>query len=155
MPDCHLFLYDEVVAYDHLNSKIIIIINIYNNDNFEQQYKDAEKRMDKITDKINSYFERPRNIGTTKNITVNSNVTKEEFINNVETAKKHIVAGDIFQIVLSQRFEIDNPPDSFNVYRMLRATNPSPYLYYFKNKDYNIAGASPEMLVKMIRHCKN
>ena len=149
MPDCHLFLYDEVVAYDHLNSKIIIIINIYNNDNFEQQYKDAEKRMDKITDKINSYFERPRNIGTTKNITVNSNVTKEEFINNVETAQKHIVAGDIFQIVLSQRFEIDNPPDSFNVYRMLRATNPSPYLYYFKNKDYNIAGASPEMLVNV------
>ena len=88
MPDCHLFLYDEVVAYDHLNSKIIIIVNIYNNDNIEQQYKNAEKRMDKITDKINSYFERPRNIGTTKNITVNSNVTKEEFINNVETAQK-------------------------------------------------------------------
>lgn len=105
--------------------------------------------MVKLLHKINSYFERPRNIGTTKNITVNSNVTKEEFINNVETAKKHIVAGDIFQIVLSQRFEIDNPPDSFNVYRMLRATNPSPYLYYFKNKDYNIAGASPEMLVNV------
>lgn len=149
MPDCHLFLYDEVVAYDHLNSKIIIIINIYNNDNIEQQYKNAKIRMDKITDKINSYFERPRNIGKTQNITVNSNVTKEEFINNVEAAKKHIVAGDIFQIVLSQRFEIDNPPDSFNVYRMLRATNPSPYLYYFKNKDYYIAGASPEMLVNV------
>lgn len=149
MPDCHLFLYDEVVAYDHLNSKTIIIKNIYNNKNIQQQYKDAEKRMDKITNKINSYFERPRSIGTPENISVNSNVTKEEFIKNVETAKKHIVSGDIFQVVLSQRFEIDNPPDSFNVYRMLRATNPSPYLYYFKNKDYNIAGASPEMLVNV------
>lgn len=149
MPDCHLFLYDEVVAYDHLNSKIIIIINIYNDKDIEQQYKDAEKRMDKIIDKINSFFERPRPIGTPSDITVNSNVTKETFMSNVETARQHIVAGDIFQIVLSQRFEIDNPPDSFNVYRMLRATNPSPYLYYFKNKEYNIAGASPEMLVNV------
>ena len=82
-------------------------------------------------------------------VTVNSNVKHDEFIRNVKIAKQHIIDGDIFQIVLSQRFEVDNPPESFNVYRMLRATNPSPYLYYFKNKDYNIAGASPEMLVNV------
>ena len=63
-------------------------------------------------------------------------------MDTVERAKEYIVNGDIFQIVLSQRFEIDNPPDSFDVYRMLRATNPSPYLYYFKTPDYHIAGAS-------------
>ena len=60
-----------------------------------------------------------------------------------------IKEGDIFQIVPSQRFEIDNPPDSFDVYRMLRSTNPSPYLYYFKHNDYAVAGASPEMLVSV------
>lgn len=149
MPDCHLFLYDEIVAYDHLSSKIIIIINIYNNKDLKEQYKAAQERMNKIIDKITSYFERPRPVGKVSEITVNSNVKHDEFIKNVEIAKQHIVDGDIFQIVLSQRFEVDNPPESFNVYRMLRATNPSPYLYYFKNKDYNIAGASPEMLVNV------
>lgn len=62
----------------------------------------------------------------------------------VVKAKEHIVNGDIFQIVLSQRFEVENPPEPFDVYRMLRAANPSPYLYYFKHKDYQIAGASHE-----------
>lgn len=69
----------------------------------------------------------------------------------VEEAKKHIVAGDIFQIVPSQRFEIENPPDAFSVYRQLRSSNPSPYLYYFKLKDYQIAGASPEMLINVTK----
>lgn len=83
------------------------------------------------------------------NITVKSNITKEHYLANVEKAKEYIKEGDIFQIVPSQRFEIDNPPDSFDVYRMLRSTNPSPYLYYFKHNDYAVAGASPEMLVSV------
>ncbi|MGN0621008.1 MAG: anthranilate synthase component I [Porcipelethomonas sp.] len=150
MPDCHLFLYDELVAYDHLQSKVVIILNIDLDGDIDAQYKAAEERFAKIEDKINSYFERPHSTGKYTDYEVKSNVTKEEFINNVNIAKKHIVDGDIFQIVLSQRFEIDNPPDSFNVYRMLRATNPSPYLYYFTSRDYQIAGASPEMLVSVM-----
>ncbi len=149
MPDCHLFLYDELVAYDHLNSKVILIKNIRADGDIEKQYADAQKRFEKLEDKINSYFERPHSPGKVKDFKVNSNVTKEEFIQNVETAKEHILNGDIFQIVLSQRFEIENPPESFNVYRMLRANNPSPYLYYFKSNDYTIAGSSPEMLVSV------
>ena len=69
------------------------------------------------------------------NITVKSNITKEHYLANVEKAKEYIKEGDIFQIVPSQRFEIDNPPDSFDVYRMLRSTTRSPYLYYFKHND--------------------
>lgn len=149
MPDCHLFLYDELVAYDHLNSKVILIKNIRADGDIEKQYADAQKRFEKLEDKINSYFERPHSPGKVKDFKVNSNVTKEELIQNVETAKEHILNGDIFQIVLSQRFEIENPPESFNVYRMLRANNPSPYLYYFKSNDYTIAGSSPEMLVSV------
>ena len=149
MPDCHLFLYDELVAYDHLNSKVILIKNIRSDGDIDKQYAEAQKRFLKLEDKINSYFERPHSPGAEQEFTVNSNVTKEEFVENVEKAKEYILNGDIFQIVLSQRFEIENPPESFNVYRMLRANNPSPYLYYFKSRDYRIAGSSPEMLVSV------
>ena len=82
-------------------------------------------------------------------VQIDSNVTKEAYMDMVKRAKEYITAGDIFQVVLSQRYEIDNPPDSFEVYRRLRATNPSPYLYYFKTQDYEISGASPELLVKV------
>ena len=150
MPDCDLFMYDELVAFDHLSNKIIVIINIDMQDDIERQYYDAEERAKNIIAKIENYSPK----ATEKELPdtdykVKSNVTKEEYMANVEKAKDYIVNGDIFQVVLSQRFEIDNPPESFDVYRMLRATNPSPYLYFFKNKKYEIAGASPEMLVNV------
>ncbi len=150
MPDCDLFMYDELVAFDHLSNKIIVIINIDMQDDIERQYYDAEEKAKNIIAKIENYSPK----ATEKELPdtdykVKSNVTKEEYMANVEKAKDYIVNGDIFQVVLSQRFEIDNPPESFDVYRMLRATNPSPYLYFFKNKEYEIAGASPEMLVNV------
>lgn len=150
MPDCNLFMYDELVAFDHLSNKIIVIINIDMQDDIERQYYDAEEKAKNIIAKIENYSPK----ATEKELPdtdykVKSNVTKEEYMANVEKAKDYIVNGDIFQVVLSQRFEIDNPPESFDVYRMLRATNPSPYLYFFKNKKYEIAGASPEMLVNV------
>lgn len=149
MPDCHLFLYDELVAYDHLNSKAILIKNVRADEDIEKQYEAIEKRFKEIEAKANDYFATPHQMNDVKDFKINSNVTKEEFMQKVEKAKEHIDNGDIFQIVLSQRFEIDNPPDSFNVYRMLRATNPSPYLYYFKTPEYCIAGSSPEKLVSV------
>lgn len=150
MPDCDLFMYDELVAFDHLSNKIIVIINIDMQDDIERQYYDAEEKAKNIIAKIENYSPK----ATEKELPdtdykVKSNVTKEEYMANVEKAKDYIVNGDIFQVVLSQRFEIDNPPESFDVYRMLRATNQSPYLYFFKNKKYEIAGASPEMLVNV------
>ena len=127
----------------------VIILNIKSDGNIDEQYESAKKRARQIADKILSYVPERRERKEYGELKVNSNVTKEEFMDTVERAKEYIVNGDIFQIVLSQRFEIDNPPDSFDVYRMLRATNPSPYLYYFKTPDYHIAGASPEMLVNV------
>ena len=150
MPDCDLFMYDELVAFDHLSNKIIVIINIDMQDDIERQYYDAEEKAKNIIAKIENYSPKitEKELSDT-DYKVKSNVTKEEYMANVEKAKDYIVNGDIFQVVLSQRFEIDNPPESFDVYRMLRATNPSPYLYFFKNKEYEIAGASPEMLVNV------
>lgn len=150
MPDANLQLFEELVAYDHLSNKAIIILNINANDDVDKKYAECEKRKDEIIEIIRSYDPSKRKTKThSGEVTVKSNITKDHYFRNVEKAKEYIKDGDIFQIVPSQRFEVDNPPDSFDVYRMLRSTNPSPYLYYFSNKDYAIAGASPEMLVSV------
>ncbi len=150
MPDIHLFGYDELVAYDHLNSNAIVMIQLDASGNLEEQYQKAELRAAEIAAKIDSCQCRGQSRDDEPAVRVGSNVTKEEYISMVRQAKEKIYAGDIFQVVLSQRFEAENPPSSFEVYRRLRATNPSPYLYYFKTKEYEIAGASPELLVKVI-----
>ncbi|MBD5143298.1 MAG: anthranilate synthase component I [Ruminococcus sp.] len=149
MPDIHVFNYDELVAYDHLNSNAIVMINLHAEGNLEEQYHHAEIRSAEIAMKIDNCHCRGQFRDDEPAIQVTSNVTKEQYLSIVEQAKKNIRAGDIFQVVLSQRFEIENPSDSFEVYRRLRATNPSPYLYYFKTKNYEISGASPELLVKV------
>ncbi|MCH5192351.1 MAG: anthranilate synthase component I [Oscillospiraceae bacterium] len=149
MPDSNMFLYDELVAYDHLTNKAVIILNINAGENLDAKYEECIKKsfeIGKILSEASPVF---RSSGKGKEINVTSNVTKEEFISMVETAKEHIVNGDISQVVLSQRFEVADPPAPFDVYRMLRSTNPSPYLYYFDHEDYCITGASPEMLVSV------
>ena len=150
MADINLHIFDELVAYDHLSNKAVIILNIDTKSDVESQFEKCEKRVNEIIDILKSYTpeERSRK-GEKKELTVKSNITKEQYLANVKKAKEYIREGDIFQVVPSQRFEVDNPPDSFDVYRMLRTTNPSPYLYYFDHDDYAIAGASPEMLVSV------
>lgn len=150
MPDADLFLFDEIVAYDHLSNKAVIILNIHGTDDLDKQYADCEKRKDEIISVLKNHT--PAHRTSEKKcgeIFVKSNISKEKYLENVEKAKEYIRNGDIFQVVPSQRFEIENPPDSFDVYRALRSTNPSPYLYYFTGKDYAVAGASPEMLVSV------
>lgn len=149
MPDSNMFLYDEIVAYDHLTNKAVIILNINAGENVDSAYENRLKKSFEIGRILSEAKSAPQSSGEGKEIKVTSNVTKEEFISMVEKAKEHIVNGDISQVVLSQRFEIADPPAPFDVYRMLRSTNPSPYLYYFDHKDYCIAGASPEMLVSV------
>lgn len=150
LPDAELFNYDKLVAYDHLTNKAVIILNINAADNTDEKYAECERKAAEIVDVLKSYI--PKQTTEKDNIrelTVTSNITKEQYMKNVETAKEYIRAGDIFQVVPSQRFEIKDPPNSFDVYRMLRTTNPSPYLYYFECLDYAYAGASPEMLVSV------
>lgn len=150
MPDCHLMMYDEIVAFDHLSNKAVIILNIYKDGDIARQYEACGQRAEQIAKKINSFMPVQRTPHKGE-ISVCSNISKERYMENVKTAKEYIRNGDIFQVVLSQRFEVENPPDPFDVYRVLRAANPSPYLFYFKLKDYSIAGASPEMLVNVTK----
>lgn len=149
MPDSNMFLYDEIVAYDHLTNKAVIILNINSGEDVDAKYEEYIGKSIEIGKILSEVRQTAPSKGSGKTPEVKSNVTKEEFIEMVETAKKHITDGDISQVVLSQRFEISDPPAPFNVYRMLRSTNPSPYLYYFDHEDYCIAGASPEMLVNV------
>lgn len=150
LPDADLHLFEKIVAYDHLSNKAVIILNINADDDIKNKYEEYEKESERIVEILKNYTPK---IKTQKNndveIQVKSNITKEQYCNNVLKGIEYIKEGDIFQFVPSQRFEIDNPPDSFDVYRMLRSTNPSPYLYYFKHNDYAVAGASPEMLVNV------
>lgn len=151
IPDCHLFLYDEIVAFDHLSNKTVLIQNIYRGEDIHQRYQQIEQRNRQLADQILGDLPAPAEKPEKAEMKISSNFTKEQYMNVVEKAKEYIVAGDIFQIVPSQRYTVENPPDSFDVYRNLRATNPSPYLYYFKLKDYQIAGASPEMLINVTK----
>src|SRR5439155_12161994 len=81
-----------------------------------------------------------------KELVVQSNFEKKDYLNAVAAAKEYIAAGDIFQVVLSQRFEVDLPASPFEIYRALRIVNPSPYIYFLKMPDASIVGSSPEML---------
>ncbi len=152
MPDANMFLYDEIIAYDHLTNKAIIILNIHKYDDIDEMYDKCIHKTREIAKVLNTLpLLDKSDTNSSGEMIVNSSSTKDEFIGMVNAAKEHIVNGDISQVVLSQRFEIDNPPSPFNVYRMLRSTNPSPYLYYFENNDYCVAGASPEKLVSVTK----
>ena len=90
-----------------------------------------------------------REIGTIDYTEPISNINKETFENNVDIAKEYVRSGDIFQVVLSRKYEFKISGDLLSIYKSLRTINPSPYMYYFKSNDLNIIGASPEMLVRV------
>ncbi|MDY2726624.1 MAG: chorismate-binding protein, partial [Anaerostipes faecalis] len=131
MPECHLCMYDELIAYDHLTSKAIVIQNIYQGDDVKRVYKDLEDKAELILKKMERPVSLQKDRFEAGDIQVKSNLTKEEYEANVRKAKEYIKDGDIFQVVLSQRMEVESDVDPLDVYRCLRTSNPSPYLYYF------------------------
>ncbi len=151
LPDLHFMLTDELIAFDHNKNKIDIIVNIHVSDNLEEAYSKACRRIDEIREEMEDYSslktsQKPARGGKVK---IESNMTKDEFCKKIERAKKYIEDGDIFQVVISQRFSVETDVDAFNVYRALRRINPSPYMYYLDFGNYKIVGASPEMLVRV------
>ena len=134
-----------------MRQKIVIIVNIHAEGDIENQYKKATGRLldiqQEMTDLSGLMKKEKREYRSSSKMV--SNMTKEEFCANVEKAKEYIKNGDIFQVVLSQRFTVETNVSPFNTYRALRLINPSPYMYYLNFGDYQIAGASPEMLVRV------
>ena len=122
----------------------------------DEKIKDYIKKYDDIKSQIKSmmYQAKVKSIilkkeNIKKKVNVKSNTTKLEFINMVNKAKKYIKKGDIFQVVLSQRFEAKLTKEPLDIYKKLRITNPSPFMFYFNFKDFQIIGASPEILVRL------
>lgn len=155
LPESHFMFTDEVIAFDHLKQKIHIIANLHVNGNIERSYNSILERIKEIyRDVVSSRWKiadnfAPRFDIKKEKLSFKSNITKEQFCENVVKAKEYIKDGDIFQVVLSQRLCVETGRAPFNVYRVLRVLNPSPYMYYLKFKDYRIVGASPELLVRV------
>ena len=145
--DVDLMLFDKVIAFDNFSQKIIVIANV-RTENLREDY-------DRCVDEINKIIELIR---TGEMVEVNPGkitsefrplFTEKEYCEMVEKAKHYIYEGDIFQVVLSNRLEADYEGSLLNAYRVLRTINPSPYMFYFSSDDIEVAGASPETLVKL------
>ena len=145
--DIDLMLFDKVIAFDHLKQKIILIVNIHLT-SVEFEYESAQRELKRLKDLIENGKMSDDISGHVKG-EFSSAMDKDEFCSMVEKAKHHIVEGDIFQIVLSNRLGADFEGSLLGAYRMLRTINPSPYMFYFCSKDLELAGASPETLVKL------
>jgi len=145
--DFDLMLFDKVIAYDHLKQKILILVNM-RSDNVEANYRKALDEIEKIIGLIKdrTLLPEPEVKNPPRFV---SNVSKEEFCGMVEKAKKYIRQGDIFQVVLSRRWEAEYAESLLNAYRVLRVTNPSPYMFFLQNGDVQLMGASPETLVRL------
>jgi anthranilate synthase component 1 len=143
-------LFDTVLAFDHVRHRILIIANarVTGDEDLESLYQFAAAKIEFVERELDRTLSKtaPRQGGP---LQVSSNVTREEFENMVRTAKELIAAGDIYQVVLSQRFESVVSADPFTVYRALRHVNPSPYMYFLRLSGRSIVGSSPEMLVRV------
>jgi anthranilate synthase component 1 len=159
MNDVQFMFCDQVIVFDHFKQQIKVIANVHIPPAATD--RDILLAYNETCRKIDATVERLKQPLPLANMThhpiagepelgdIHSNVTKEQFIANVNQAKEYIRAGDIFQVVLSQRFEIETDVSPLQVYRVLRTMNPSPYMYYLKMDDEVIVGASPELLVRV------
>ena len=150
LPDARIIRPKVLIIHDNLEKKIFYIYNCFADEkisNYEKKYSEILRELEfnifqsrlninKVTNKVK--------IGKIK-----SNISKKKFMNNVKKAKEYIKIGDIFQVVISQRFETKLTKDPLEIYKKLRITNPSPFMYFFNFKNFQIIGASPEILVRL------
>lgn len=145
--DVDLMLFDKVIAFDHVRQKLIFITNMSLED-IDEGYKEATEELKALADLVRNGVKAEENDGKLLS-EVTPLFSKEEYCAMVEKAKRHIHEGDIFQIVLSNRLSASFEGSLLNTYRILRTINPSPYMFYFAGTDVEVAGASPETLVKL------
>lgn len=150
--DSFFVITDTILIFDNLKQNIKVVSNAYLNDgcDLESVYREATRKIDSIVSRLKEPLMR-KSIPITNqpSLNITSNLSKEEFENKVVTAKEHIVAGDIIQVVLSQRFQTQADIDPMNIYRSLRIINPSPYMFYLKFDDLMVVGSSPEVMVRV------
>ncbi len=153
MPDAVFVFFSTLLAFDHVKHQIWIIANVRCDEwrkNLAKGYQQALREIAAIEKNLARALRRPKAPSRPgAAITPRSNIGREKFCRAVEKAKEYILAGDIFQVVLSQRLDLRLPAEPFEVYRQLRTVNPSPYMFYLKLDLDIVLGSSPEMLVKV------
>lgn len=150
-PDFTFMMADVVVAFDHARRVMQVIAPVRPGGAPDMAYDAALKRIDSYLRRID---EGPRgaelgDVGISTEVPLTAHTDREEFLASVRRAKEHIAAGDIFQVVLSQRFSAPYAGDGVDLYRVLRAVNPSPYMFYLRTRDVTLVGSSPEPLVRV------
>ncbi len=159
MDDIRFMFCDSVIVFDHVKQQILLVGNVHVNpgdtdEDIRRKYAELDGKLDRIAEQLQSHGPRENVNGRPIPADIplgdiKSNMTKEQYMANVERAQEYIRAGDIFQVVLSQRFHIETEVSPLHVYRVLRTLNPSPYMYYLKMHEEIIVGTSPEALVKV------
>ena len=152
LPDVRLLRPRILMIHDNLKKEIFYIINIFKDEkinNYKKKYNEVRSELFRLSiqSSIKNLFNKTEKIN--KNIKVKSNTSKKKFLKMINKAKKYIRSGDIFQVVLSQRFEANLTKRPLEIYKKLRKTNPSPFMFFFNFNDFQIIGASPEILVRL------
>jgi len=161
VPDAHLMFFDEVLAFDHVRKAIHLIVTAGARTpltaNTEAAYADANTRLDRLESLLEAALQKPARPNIPEPLELTPRTPREDFLRAVDTTKEYIRAGDIFQCVLSQRFDCTPGVDPFEIYRSLRIVNPSPYMYFLRfglpgqgsERRAHIVGSSPELLVRV------
>jgi anthranilate synthase component 1 len=149
IPDLALMVTDVLVAFDHLRHEVTVLANVLaEGDDLDRAYGEAASAIAEVKERLAGPVPKIGR-GKVEPPEFVSNIGSEGFAEAVEQAKEYIRAGDAYQVVPSQRWTADCPVDAFSIYRGLRAINPSPYMYFLDFEDFEVAGASPESLVKV------
>lgn len=154
IPDILFGFHEVLLAFDHAKRTMTIVVHAeLTSDKADIAFAKAVKKIEETLKRLKKAVHLPlvayENIEGPLKIKYKSNVSKQKFLNDVKTIKEHIKAGDIFQCVLSQRLETELKASPLNVYRALRAVNPSPYMFFLKFKELMLLGSSPEILVSV------
>ena len=150
--DAAFMVFDTVLAFDHVKHRILIIANaqVFDGCDFRGQFEGARAKIQLLEGELGqSESGHSMTMETDSTLEWTTNTTQEAYEAAVRKAQEYIRAGDIYQVVLSQRFDTETDVDPFTVYRTLRYVNPSPYMYFMKIGDLSIVGSSPEMLVRV------
>jgi anthranilate synthase component I len=148
IPDLALMITDLMVAFDHLRHEVTVLANVFAEDDVDRSYEQAAAAIAEVKEKLVGPVPQ-RGVGRQDPPEFFSNLGRDGYGAAVKRAIDYIHAGDAYQVVPSQRWTANCPVDAFSIYRGLRAINPSPYMYFLDFEDFQIAGASPESLVKV------
>ena len=150
--DAAFMVFDTVLAFDHVKHRILIIANtpVFDGCDLREKYEGAQSKIQAVEEELSlSESGQSMAMETDSRLEWTTNTTQETYEASVRRAQEYIRAGDIYQVVLSQRFDAETDVDPFTVYRTLRYVNPSPYMYFMRIGELSIVGSSPEMLVRV------